>query len=141
VAQRLRQYMACILVLETGIVGVFCSLDLVLFYVFWEVMLIRCIPDRDLGGERRIYAAVKFILYTMAGSLLMLVAILYCFYHAGSTFDWVRIHRTWPPGRANHPERGVLAVLAFLLAFAIKCRFSLPTWLPDAHVKPRPQAP
>jgi NADH-quinone oxidoreductase subunit M len=139
VSQRLKPYMFCMLFLETGMLGVFCALDLVLFYVFWEVMLI---PMYFLigvwGGKRRIYAAVKFILYTMVGSLLMLVAILYLFHlHGGTTFDYVEIARSLAAGsiRIQDSEEFWL-FMAFLLAFAIKVPlFPLHTWLPDAHVE------
>ncbi len=89
ITRRIKPYMMCLLALETGMVGVFCALDLVLFYVFWEVMLIPMYFLIGIwGGERRVYAAVKFILYTMAGSLLMLVAILYLFFaNGGTSFD------------------------------------------------------
>jgi NADH-quinone oxidoreductase subunit M len=139
VSERVKPYMICMLVLETGMLGVFCALDLVLFYVFWEVMLI---PMYFLigvwGGERRIYAAVKFILYTMVGSLLMLVAILYLFHLNGSTtFDYLQIARNLASGaiRIQFSEEFWL-FMAFLLAFAIKVPlFPFHTWLPDAHVE------
>jgi NADH-quinone oxidoreductase subunit M len=138
ISHRLRQFMACLLVLETGILGVFCSLDLVLFYVFWEVMLIPMYFLIGIwGGERKIYAAVKFILYTMAGSLLMLVAILYLYYHAGTTFDWVQISQNLASGAVQiTPNEEFWLFIAFLLAFAIKVPlFPFHTWLPDAHVE------
>jgi NADH-quinone oxidoreductase subunit M len=138
ISKRLRQYLACLLVLETGIIGVFCALDLVLFYVFWEVMLIPMYFLIGIwGGERRVYAAVKFILYTMAGSLLMLVAILYLYYHAGTTFDWVQISQNLASGVVQlTPTEEFWLFLAFLLAFAIKVPlFPFHTWLPDAHVE------
>lgn len=139
VTQRLKPYMICMLFLETGMLGVFVALDLVLFYVFWEVMLI---PMYFLigvwGGERRIYAAVKFILYTMVGSLLMLVAILVLFHiNGGNTFDLVQITRNLASGaiRLSNGQEFWL-FMAFLLAFAIKVPlFPFHTWLPDAHVE------
>jgi NADH-quinone oxidoreductase subunit M len=139
VSQRVKSYMMCMLFLETGMIGVFCALDLVLFYVFWEVMLI---PMYFLigvwGGERRVYAAVKFILYTMVGSLLMLVAILYLFHLNGSTtFEYLEIARNLAGGsiRIQFGEEFWL-FMAFLLAFAIKVPlFPFHTWLPDAHVE------
>jgi NADH-quinone oxidoreductase subunit M len=139
ITDRLKSYLACLLFLETGMVGVFCALDLVLFYVFWEVMLI---PMYFLigvwGGERRIYAAVKFILYTMAGSLLMLLAIIYLFYATGAaTFDLVQIGRVLALKPVPiTPREEFWLFLAFLLAFAIKVPlFPFHTWLPDAHVE------
>ena len=139
VERGIKGYMICLLVLETGIVGVFCSLDLVLFYVFWEVMLI---PMYFLigvwGAERRIYAAVKFILYTIAGSLLMLLAILYLFLaNGGSSFDLIEISRNLASGALRLTAREEFWLfMAFLLAFAIKVPlFPFHTWLPDAHVE------
>ena len=139
VHERVKPYMMSLLALETGMVGVFCALDLVLFYIFWEVMLI---PMYFLigvwGGERRIYAAVKFILYTMAGSLLMLLAILTLFYRSGGTsFDLIDIQGALTSGALRFgPGQEMWLFLAFLLAFAIKVPlFPLHTWLPDAHVQ------
>ena len=139
VKERLKPYMICMLALETGMLGVFCSLDLVLFYVFWEVMLI---PMYFLvgvwGGERRIYAAVKFILYTMAGSLLMLVGILYLFFATGgSTFDLFEISRILSSeARTLSSREEFWLFLAFFISFAIKIPlFPFHTWLPDAHVE------
>jgi NADH-quinone oxidoreductase subunit M len=139
ITKRLKPYMICMLVLETGMIGVFCALDLVLFYVFWEVMLI---PMYFLigvwGGGNRIYAAVKFILYTMAGSLLMLLAIVYLFFaNGGTTFDLVQISQALASGtlQLTRSEEFWL-FMAFLLAFAIKVPiFPFHTWLPDAHVE------
>jgi NADH-quinone oxidoreductase subunit M len=118
--------------------GVFISLDLFLFYVFWEAMLIPMYFIIGVwGGANRIYAAVKFVLYTMVGSLLMLVAILALYYqHGGATgtytFDLPTVARhVLAPGRAQN-----LMFLAFALAFAIKVPlFPFHTWLPDAHVE------
>jgi NADH-quinone oxidoreductase subunit M len=139
VERGVKGYMICLLVLETGMVGVFCALDLVLFYVFWEVMLI---PMYFLigvwGAERRIYAAVKFILYTITGSLLMLVAILYLFLaNGGSSFDLLEISRNLASGALRLTAREEFWLfMAFLLAFAIKVPlFPFHTWLPDAHVE------
>ncbi len=139
IAFRVKPFMICLLILETGMIGVFCALDLVLFYVFWEVMLI---PMYFLigvwGGERRIYAAVKFILYTMAGSLLMLVGILYLFYaNGGSSFDLAEIAQNLNSGALRlSPREEAWLFLAFLIAFIIKVpMFPFHTWLPDAHVE------
>jgi NADH-quinone oxidoreductase subunit M len=139
VERGIKGFMICLLVLETGMVGVFCALDLVLFYVFWEVMLI---PMYFLigvwGAERRIYAAVKFILYTIAGSLLMLLAILYLFLaNGGSSFDLLEISRNLASGTLRLTAREEFWLfMAFLLAFAIKVPlFPFHTWLPDAHVE------
>jgi len=134
---RVAEYMAAMLALETGMLGVFCSLDLFLFYVFWEAMLIPMYLLIGIwGGERRIYATVKFVLYTLAGSLLMLVAIIYLYFHHGAatgtyTFDLIALY-------AFTVERGAQywLFLAFFLSFAIKVPlFPFHTWLPDAHVE------
>jgi NADH-quinone oxidoreductase subunit M len=122
------------LALETAMLGVFVSLDLFLFYLFWDAMLIPMYFLIGIWGyERRIYAAVKFILYTMAGSVLMLVAIIFIAYaHAGGpSFDLLDLYTlnlSW------HSEMWLF--LAFAVAFAIKVPlFPFHTWLPDAHVE------
>ena len=139
VTERAREYIVCILFLQTGMLGAFVAADLFLFYVFWEAMLI---PMYFLigvwGGQRRVYAALKFFLYTMAGSLLMLVAILYTVWAVkdagGLTFDWAEVaHRL---NTANLGSAETYLFLAFALAFAIKVpMFPFHTWLPDAHVE------
>ncbi len=131
ITERVKEYMIFVLLLETGMVGVFVSLDLVLFYLFWEATLI---PMYFLiggwGGERRIYAALKFFLYTMAGSTLMLIAIL-VLYLQGGTFDLLELQ-----GLSLPQETQVWLFLAFALGFAIKIPlFPFHTWLPDAHVE------
>ncbi len=126
-----------LLFLTTGMIGVFCALDLFLFYVLWEVMLIPMYFIIGVwGGVRRVYAAIKFVLFTMSGSLLMLVAILYLlFAYQGQTgeftFDMMKLSEmSILPG----PQMWLFA--AFALAFAIKVPlFPLHTWLPDAHVE------
>ncbi len=139
VTLRVRPFLACVLLLETGMTGVFCALDLVLFYVFWEVMLIPMYFLIGIwGGERRLYAAIKFILYTMAGSLLMLVGILYLFFAAGGdTFSLVELVARLESGALAWSSREEFWLfLAFGLAFAIKVPlFPFHTWLPDAHVE------
>src|SRR3974390_1142507 len=124
--------MISVLVLETGMIGVFCALDLVLFYVFWEVMLIPMYFLIGIwGGGNRIYAAVKFILYTMAGSLLMLLAIIYLFFANGaSTFDLVQISQALANGTLQLSRNEEFWLfMAFLVAFAIKVPlFPLHTW-------------
>ncbi len=139
VKKRVKPFMICLLTLETGMIGVFCALDLVLFYVFWEVMLIPMYFLIGIwGGERKIYAAVKFILYTMVGSLLMLVAIIYLFYaNGGTTFDLVEITQRLSSGALQLGGQAEFWLfLAFLIAFAIKVpMFPFHTWLPDAHVE------
>src|SRR6266536_2030053 len=137
VKDKIKEYLFFMLILETGILGAFIALDLFLFYVFWEVMLI---PMYFLigvwGGPRRIYAAVKFVLYTMAGSLLLLVAIIYlATRHAQLTqvltFDLLQLYDLHLP---FHEQAWLF--LAFALSFAIKVPvFPFHTWLPDAHVE------
>jgi NADH-quinone oxidoreductase subunit M len=135
---RFKEFVTTMLVLETGMLGVFVSLDLFLFYVFWEAMLIPMYLIIGIwGGPNRVYAAVKFILYTMVGSVLMLVAILALYYQYGAatgryTFDVpVLAQYVMAPGLAQN-----LMFLAFALAFAIKVPlFPFHTWLPDAHVE------
>jgi NADH-quinone oxidoreductase subunit M len=137
IEQRVREFFAMLLVLETGMIGVFLALDLFLFYVFWEVMLI---PMYFLigvwGHERRLYAAIKFILYTMAGSLLMLVAIIWL-YSASGTFDLLQLQlKLQSRALTFSPRTELLLFGAFFVAFAIKVPlFPFHTWLPDAHVE------
>ena len=129
VEKGLSGFMMSLLALETGMLGVFCSLDLFLFFVFWEAMLIPMYFLIGIwGGERRIYATIKFVLYTMAGSALMLVGILALYFQNGNSFDFTTLS-----GRFNHDS---LLFLAFFIAFAIKVPlFPFHTWLPDAHVE------
>src|SRR5687768_731648 len=138
IEDRAKEFVITMLLLETGMLGVFVSLDLFLFFVFWEAMLIPMYLIIGVwGGGNRIYAAVKFVLYTMVGSALMLVAILALYYQHGAatgvhTFDVPTLAR-WvlPPGLGQN-----LMFLAFALAFAIKVPlFPFHTWLPDAHVE------
>jgi NADH-quinone oxidoreductase subunit M len=134
---RVREFTVAMLVLETGMIGAFLALDLFVFYVFWELMLIPMYFIIGIwGGERRLYAAIKFVIYTLVGSLLMLVAILYVYsqWHAATgsySFDYTNLsHLTLPYA----PQ--MLCFAAFALAFAIKVPiFPLHTWLPDAHVE------
>jgi NADH-quinone oxidoreductase subunit M len=133
---RVKGYYIAFLALETGMLGVFAALDLVLFYVFWEAMLLPMYLLIGVwGGQNRVYAAVKFILYTIVGSLLMLVGILWLYFHAipgETTFDLVKIFQS-----AAISDRAQLWLFAaFALAFAIKVpMFPFHTWLPDAHVE------
>ena len=135
---RVKEFHVMLLVLETGMIGVFLAWDLFLFFVFWEVMLV---PMYFLigvwGHERRIYAAIKFVLFTMAGSVLMLVAILYLYTQTG-TFDVSAIHSYLQAGAVPNwtLNKEIWLFLAFFAAFAIKVPlFPLHTWLPDAHVE------
>jgi len=132
-----KEFFVMLLMLEVGVVGVFLSLDLFLFFLFWEVMLIpMALLIGIWGHERRVYAAVKFILYTMAGSIFMLVGIIWL-YNATNTFDLPTIQNMLATGLLALPPRTeMLLFLAFFVAFAIKVPlFPLHTWLPDAHVE------
>jgi NADH-quinone oxidoreductase subunit M len=137
IEHRVKEFFVMLLMLEVGVVGVFLSLDLFLFFLFWEVMLIpMALLIGIWGHERRVYAAVKFVLYTMAGSILMLVGIIWL-YNATNTFDLPTIQNMLATGLlALSPRTEMLLFLAFFVAFAIKVPlFPLHTWLPDAHVE------
>ena len=138
VRTKVRSYYALMLVLTSGMLGVFLARDLFLFYVMWEVMLVPMYFIIGVwGGERRIYASIKFFLYTMLPSLLMLVAIVYLGLHAGSssgTPNFSYDHLLLAPALA--PKTALLLFGAFFLAFAVKVpMFPFHTWLPDAHVE------
>jgi len=131
--QRVREFNIFMLLLEAGMLGVFCSLDLFLFYIFWEAMLIPMYFLIGIWGHgRRIYAAIKFFLYTMAGSVLMLVAFIVLYSQTGArSFDLEVLMRA-----SLDPELQFWLFAAFALAFAIKVpMFPFHTWLPDAHVE------
>ena len=137
IQNRVKEFYAFLLLLEFGLVGVFLAQDLFLFYVFWEVSLVPMYFLIGIWGhERRIYAAVKFFLYTMAGSVLMLAAIIYLYNRAG-TFGYAAILDQLASGRLVFTAfEQMLLFLAFFVAFAIKVPlFPLHTWLPDAHVE------
>jgi NADH-quinone oxidoreductase subunit M len=134
---RVKEFFAFLILLEFGLIGVFVSVDLFLFYVFWEVSLVPMYFIVGVWGhERRIYAAVKFFLYTFAGSVLMLGAIIYLYNKSGS-FDYLQILSQFQTGRlVLDPRAQMLLFLAFFISFAIKVPlFPLHTWLPDAHVE------
>jgi NADH-quinone oxidoreductase subunit M len=138
VESRWKEFAITMLLLETGMQGVFVALDLFLFYVFWEAMLIPMYLVIGIwGGGNRVYAAIKFVLYTLTGSLLMLVAILALYFQHGAatgsyTFDLRMLTQFVLPAGLNQN----LLFLAFALAFAIKVpMFPFHTWLPDAHVE------
>ncbi|HET9520547.1 MAG TPA: NADH-quinone oxidoreductase subunit M [Candidatus Limnocylindrales bacterium] len=140
IKERIKEYMVSFLVLEVGMIGVFVALDLFLFYIFWEIVLVPMYLIIGIwGGANRIYATIKFVLYTLVGSLLMLVAILatafsYQAANNGSwtgAFDFELLRRT-----DFDPTLQIFAFIAFFLAFAIKVpMFPFHTWLPDAHVE------
>jgi NADH-quinone oxidoreductase subunit M len=135
---RERGFYALMLVLTTGMIGVFVALDLFLFYVFWEIMLIPMYFIIGVwGGERRLYAALKFFVYTFVGSLLMLVAIIVMYTVVGRETGSYSFDYTWLLSQAGHVRPWALWLfLAFALAFAIKVPvFPFHTWLPDAHVE------
>jgi NADH-quinone oxidoreductase subunit M len=132
---RVKEFLVAMCLLETAMIGVFVALDLFLFFVFWEAMLVPMYLIIGVwGGARRVYAAVKFILYTMAGSALMLLAILALYFlqaPGGASFDYDAVVRL-----RIEPWLQVPLFLAFALAFAIKVpMFPFHTWLPDAHVE------
>ena len=129
---RVAHYMAAFLFLEGFMIGVFSALDAVLFYTFWEGMLIPMFLIIGIwGGENRVYATIKFFLYTLLGSLLMLVAFLYLYNVSESTFDI----REWHILRIGFTPQ-VLLFIAFFTAFAVKVPMvPVHTWLPDAHVE------
>jgi NADH-quinone oxidoreductase subunit M len=148
IENRQKEYYVLLLLLQTGMIGVFCALDFFLFYVFWEVMLV---PMYFLigvwGGARKLYAAIKFFLYTLAGSVLMLVSILALYFYNAEgipflnikglgnapTFDVIKYHEI---GHLIPPQLQFWLFLGFFFAFAIKVpMFPFHTWLPDAHVE------
>lgn len=134
IAERVKVYSIALLLLETAMLGTLASLDLVLFYVFWEAMLVPMYLLIGMwGSERRIYAAVKFFLFTFVGSVLMLLAIFWLWSNAGRhSFDYVDLLNAG----AIAPDTQKWLFLAFALAFAIKVPiFPLHTWLPDAHTE------
>ena len=143
IQNRVKEYMASFLVLEVGMIGVFVAMDLFLFYIFWELVLVPMYLIIGIwGGKNRIYATIKFVLYTLVGSLLMLVAILACaFTFQAATGSWdgaFNIQRLteFAGTGAFGGTFGLLAFGAFFLAFAIKVpMFPFHTWLPDAHVE------
>ncbi len=131
--KRVREYMIAFLVLETLMVGVFCALDLVLFYVLFEAGLIPMFLIIGIwGGARRVYASFKFFLYTLLGSVLMLIAIIAMYWHAGTTDIAVLLARP----DAFPAEMQTWLWLAFFASFAVKLpMWPVHTWLPDAHVE------
>ncbi len=132
IRDRVAQYMAAFLIMEGFMIGVFSATDAILFYVFWEAMLIPMFLIIGIwGGPNRIYATIKFFLYTLLGSLLMLVALLYLYHATDGSFS-IRDHHA--VGLSLDTQ--ILIFLAFLAAFAVKVpMFPVHTWLPDAHVE------
>ncbi|MCX7192557.1 MAG: NADH-quinone oxidoreductase subunit M [Proteobacteria bacterium] len=132
IEKKVAQYMAAFLVMSGIVNGVFAALDSILFYVFWEAMLIPMFIIIGVwGGPNRIYATMKFFLYTLLGSLLMLVALIYLYNLSGGSFEILDFHRVAIPMTAQ-----ILIFIAFFFAFAVKVpMFPVHTWLPDAHVE------
>jgi NADH-quinone oxidoreductase subunit M len=143
IENRVKEYYIWFLVLQTGMLGVFMALDFFLFFVFWEAMLVPMYLLIGIwGGPRKLYAAIKFFLYTLAGSVLMLLGILFLyFHHHGATgvytFSLTALYQTAPHIYADYgPRVATLLFLSFFFAFAIKVpMFPFHTWLPDAHVE------
>jgi NADH-quinone oxidoreductase subunit M len=132
IKERMAQYLAAFLIMEGLMIGVFSALDAVLFYVFWEGMLIPMFLIIGMwGGPRRVYATIKFFLYTFLGSVFMLVALIYMYNKAGGLYGVLDFHQL----QLGLTEQ-VLIFLAFLIAFAVKVpMWPVHTWLPDAHVE------
>jgi NADH-quinone oxidoreductase subunit M len=132
IENKVSQYMGAFLILSGAMIGVFCALDGMLFYVFFEATLIPMFIIIGVwGGSNRMYAAIKFFLYTFLGSLLMLVAIIYLYFKAGHSFDILAWHTLPLPLAVQIP-----IFLAFMMAFAVKVpMWPVHTWLPDAHVE------
>jgi NADH-quinone oxidoreductase subunit M len=143
IENRVKEYYIWFLVLQTGMLGVFMALDFFLFFVFWEAMLVPMYLLIGIwGGPRKLYAAIKFFLYTLAGSVLMLLGILFLYFHHHSvtgtyTFALQALYDTAPRIYSDYgPHVATLLFLSFFFAFAIKVpMFPFHTWLPDAHVE------
>ncbi|MBI5026875.1 MAG: NADH-quinone oxidoreductase subunit M [Nitrospirae bacterium] len=129
---KVKEFYIAILLTEGAIAGVFCSLDFFLFYIFWEAMLVPMFLIIGVwGGPNRIYATIKFILYTLVGSVLMLVGIIFLYFYAGKTFDILELATKTYPYKVQF-----WLFWAFFAAFAVKVpMFPVHTWLPDAHTE------
>ncbi len=132
IKERVAQYMAAFLIMEGMMIGVFAALDSVLFYIFWEAMLIPMFIVIGIwGGPRRVYATIKFFLYTFFGSVFLLIALIYLYFQADKSFAILDFHAL-----KIGMEAQILIFLAFLIAFAVKVpMWPVHTWLPDAHVE------
>ena len=143
IENRVKEYYVWFLLLQTGMLGVFMALDFFLFFVFWEAMLVPMYLLIGIwGGPRKLYAAIKFFLYTLAGSVLMLLGILFLYFHHHSTtgvytFSLTALYQTAPHIYTDYgPRIATFLFLSFFFAFAIKVpMFPFHTWLPDAHVE------
>ena len=131
IEKKVKEFMISLLVIQTAMLGVFCSLDFFLFYFFWEAMLIPMFLIIGVwGGANRIYSAFKFFLYTLAGSIFMLIGMIALYFNAGGIFDIPALM-----GRSYAFPFQVFVFVLFFIAFAIKVpMFPFHTWLPDAHV-------
>jgi len=132
IQKKVALYMGSFLIMEGLMIGVFSALDAILFYVFWEAMLVPMYLIIGIwGGQNRVYAAVKFFLYTFLGSVLMLVSFIYLYYHSGNSFSILEFHSV----KLGLTEQ-ILIFLAMFSAFAVKVpMWPVHTWLPDAHVQ------
>lgn len=132
IQKQVAQYMAMFLIMEGLMIGVFCAMDGMLFYVFWEAMLIPMYLIIGIwGGPQRVYAAIKFFLYTFIGSVLMLIALIFLYFKAGQSFEI----QAWYAVKLDLREQ-IFIFLAFFAAFAVKIpMWPVHTWLPDAHVQ------
>jgi len=145
IKKQVKGYFALMMLLETGMIGVFCALDFFLFYIFWEVMLLPMYFLIGIwGGPRRAYAAIKFFLYTLAGSVLMLLAMLAMYFYSSvdghHSFDLIALSENYRQFEAAAPILGVhfplIIFVALFIGFAIKVPiWPFHTWLPDAHVE------
>src|SRR6185369_14701400 len=145
IQERVKEYYIWFLILQTGMLGVFMALDFFLFFVFWEAMLVPMYLLIGIwGGPRKLYAAIKFFLYTLVGSLLMLLSVLFLYFHNikysadhVATFSIPQLYQTAPQIPAHYGmTAAILLFVRFFLAFAIKVpMFPFHTWLPDAHVE------
>ncbi len=132
IKSKTKEFYISILILEGAMIGVFCALDFFLFYIFWEAMLIPMYLLIGVwGGPNRVYAAIKFFLYTLVGSVLMLVGIIFLYFYSGRTFDILELATKVYPY-----DMQVWLFWAFFAAFAVKVpMFPVHTWLPDAHTE------
>jgi NADH-quinone oxidoreductase subunit M len=129
---KIKAFYISLLIMETAMIGIFVSLNIFLFYLFWELTLIPMFLLIGIwGGQNRIYAAVKFVLFMLAGSVIMLVGIIVLYYAGGRTFDLLELSRVIYPAKLQ-----LWLFLAFFAAFAVKMpMFPIHTWLPDAHTE------
>lgn len=132
ITDKIKEFYAALLLIEGAMIGVFCSLDLFLFYIFWEAMLIPMYLLIGVwGGPKRVYAAIKFFLYTLVGSVLMLVGIIVLYFHSDNSFSIIKMMTI------NYPyDLQLILFWAFFAAFAVKVpMWPVHTWLPDAHTE------